>query len=156
MSASGPQTAEVDSSRSAQQSRPDRRDVESLEALWRPSSNDDGRATLEQLQSAVAAQGTSNGLNGTAFILVACVMHNLLQKVSILIAIVPCDVLSSIGAQPLRCSSRPASISCCVLHSIFPRSTGALRSACVIVPCSCGAVRRHRLGASGISGSISV
>ena len=89
MSASGPQTAEVDSSRSAQQSRPDHRDVESLEALWRPSSHDDGRATLEQLQSAVAAQGTFNGLNGTAFIFVACVMHNLLQKVSTLIATVP-------------------------------------------------------------------
>jgi len=89
VSASGPQTAEVDSSHSAQQSRPDLRDVESLEALWRPSSNDDGRATLEQLQSAVAAQGSSNGLNGTAFVFVACVLHNLLQKLTTLIAIVP-------------------------------------------------------------------
>ena len=89
MSASGPQTTEVDSSRSAKQSRPDLRDVESLEALWRPSSNDHGRASLEQLQSAVAPQGTSNGLNGTAFVFVACVMHNLLQKVSTLVATLP-------------------------------------------------------------------
>ena len=49
---------------SHQQSRSDRDAIESLEALWNPSSSDDGRATLEQLQSAVADQGTSSGLNG--------------------------------------------------------------------------------------------
>ncbi len=56
--------ADLKSMHSHQQSRSDREAVESLEALWNPSSSDDGRATLEQLQSAVASQGTSRGLNG--------------------------------------------------------------------------------------------
>lgn len=55
--------------RIGQQKRSDRRDVESLEALWNPISNDDGHAALERLQSAVAAQGTPTGLNGNIFVL---------------------------------------------------------------------------------------
>ena len=49
---------------SPEQSRVDDKAVQSLEALWNPRSNDEGRAALEQLQTAVAAQGTSRGLNG--------------------------------------------------------------------------------------------
>lgn len=52
--------------------RPDHRDVQSLEALWGPRSFDDVCATLERLQADVAAQGTTNGLNGTLLRLLAC------------------------------------------------------------------------------------
>ena len=63
--------AELERSHSSHQSKSDSKARESLEALWNPSWNDDGRATLEQLQSAVAAQGTSKGLNGTISYLAA-------------------------------------------------------------------------------------
>ena len=56
--------AQAGTSRIGQQKRPDRSDVESLEALWKPIPNDDSHAALERLQCAVAAQGTSTGLNG--------------------------------------------------------------------------------------------
>ena len=70
-STSASQLAQVPAgtSRVGQQKRSDCRDVESLEALWNPISNDDGHAALERLQSAVAAQGTSTGLNGNIFVL---------------------------------------------------------------------------------------
>lgn len=64
MSRSAAAADELKRLHSPEQSRVDRKAVESLEALWNPSSDDEGHATLEQLQTAVAAQGTSRGLNG--------------------------------------------------------------------------------------------
>ena len=77
MSRSASPAADLKSLSSHQQRRSDRDAIESLEALWNPSSSDDGRATLEQLQSAVASQGTSRGLNGMAltFILASVYGH---------------------------------------------------------------------------------
>ena len=68
-STSTSELAQAGTSRTGGQKRRDRRDVESLEALWKPISNDDSHAALERLQCAVAAQGTSTGLNGNFFIL---------------------------------------------------------------------------------------